>query len=394
VRRPTVLALVLGATLLVAAAPADEAASGLRQDPVYVDPSAEAVLPEPDAEDLRRRVEAAGTPVFVAVLPRAAGQAEDLVRDLRSAVGFRGTYVVVVGDELRSGSDVLPNADLLATSAVQEHATSGVAATLDALVDDLGAAAASAGGTSSPVPAPPGEGESEETDGSGGSPVVLVVLAVAVVGGLLWLAVRRRRREEARRQAALQAREDLRPSLTVLADDVLALEPAVALHEDARADYEEAVRRYRWAEAAIGQVDTMGEAGRVQRVLDEGHYAMARARAVTQGRPPPPPPPELTVPGPNREPPVVVGDDGVPGYVGWGGGWYGGGGWFGGDLLTGLAIGSILSGPGWGWGGGWGDGGDGGGDGGWGDGGGDGGDFGDIGGGDFGDFGDIGGGDF
>jgi hypothetical protein len=393
VRRLAVLVVLLGATLLVAAAPADDAATALRQDPVYVDPSAEAMLPEPDAEDLRRRVQAAGTPLFVAVLPRAAGDAEGVLRDVREAVGFRGTYIVVVGDALRSVSDVIPNADLLATSAVQEHASEGVAATLDVLVDDLGAAAGT-GGSSSPVPAP--SAEPAEEDESGGSPVVLVVLAVAVVGGLLWLVVRRRRREEARRQAALQAREDLRPSLTVLAEDVLALEPAVALHEEARADYEEAVRRYRWAENAIGQVDTMGEAGRVQRVLDEGHYAMARARAVTQGRTPPPPPPELTVPGPNQEPPVVVGDDGVPGYMGYGGGWYGGG-WFGGDLLTGLAIGSILSGPGWGWGGGsgWGgDGGDGGGDGGWGDGGDGGGDFGDIGGGDFGDFGDIGGGDF
>jgi hypothetical protein len=228
--------------------------------------------------------------------------------------------------------------------------------------------------------------EEPDRDGSGTSPVLLVVLAAVVVGGLVWLAVRRRRRKEARRREALEAREELRPSLTVLADDVLALEPAVALHDEARPDYEEAVRRYRWAEAAIGQVDTVAEAGRVQRVLDEGHYAMARARAITQGRPPPAPPPELAVPGPNREPPVVVGDDGVPGYAGWGGGWYGGG-WFGGDLLTGLALGSILGGPGWGWGDGGGDEGDGGG----------GGDFGDVGGGDLGDagdFGDIGGGDF
>jgi hypothetical protein len=386
------LAVAVAVGVLVAAAPADDAATALRDDPVYVDPEAEAMLRARDEADLRQRVEAAGTPVFVAVLPHAAGEADDVLQDVHDAVGVPGTYVVVVGDTLRVGSDLLRTADELADAAIDEHGTEGVAPTLDALVDDLRVAAAE-GGSAPPASSRSDGGElaatEDEDDDGGVSPVVLALLAVAVLGGIAWLVARRRRHERERRRAALQAREDLRPSLTVLADDVLALEPSIQLHEEARPDYDEAVRRYRWAEAAIGQVDTAAEAGRVQRVLDEGHYAMARARAITQGRPPPPPPAELTVPGPNREPPVVVGDDGVPGYVGWGGGWYGGG-WFGGDLLTGLAIGSILSGPGWGWGGGWGDGGE--------DGGGyegDGGDFGDVGGGDFGgDFGDVGGGDF
>ena len=386
--RPAAM-LALAAGVLVAAAPADDAATALRDDPVYVDAEAEATLPAADEADLRERVETAGTPVFVAVLPHAAGEADDVLRQVHEAVAVPGTYVVVVGDSLRAASDLLRTADELATAAVREHGTEGVAATLDGLVDDLRVAAAE--GAVSPGSAAPDGGRvaapDDEEDDAGASPLLVGLLAVAVVAGIVWFVARRRRQAAARRREALQAREDLRPSLTVLADDVLALEPAVALHEEARADYDEAVRRYRWADAALGQVDTAAEAGRVQRVLDEGHYAMARARAITQGRPPPAPPAELTVPGPNREPPVVVGDDGVPGYVGWGGGWYGGG-WFGGDLLTGLALGSILSGPGWGWGG------DGGGD--TGDVGdvGDGGDVGDIGGGDFGDFGDIGGGDF
>jgi hypothetical protein len=391
VRRTALLVLLAG--VLVATAPADDAATALRDDPVYVGPEAEATVPAGDEAELRAQVERAGTPIFVAVLPHAAGEAEDVLQDVHDAVGVPGTYVVVAGDRLAAASDLLRTADELATAAVREHGSEGVPATLDALVDDLAVAAAE-GGASPPGSASPNGGEvaapEEEDDDGGVSAVVLGLLAVAVVGGIVWLVVRRRRQAEARRREALQAREDLRPSLTVLAEDVLALEPAVQLHEEARADYEEAVRRYRWADAAIGQVDTVAEAGRVQRVLDEGHYAMARARAISQGRPPPPPPRELTVPGPNREPPVVVGDDGVPGYVGWGGGWYGAG-WFGSDLLTGLAIGSILSGPGWGWGG---DGSEGDGGGGYEGDGGDGGDFGDVGGGDFGDFGDVGGGDF
>ncbi len=389
---------------MLAAAPADDAVTALRDDPVFVDPDAEAALPAGDVADLRRRVEEAGTPIFVAVLPQSAGEPRGVLQEVREGLGADGTYVVVVGDQLWAASNRIRTADELASEAVQAHASEGPEVILDELVGDLAVAAAEGGDVGgSPAPSPsrsPGSAEDQDTGAdSGTSPVVLLLLAAAVVGGLAWLTVRRRRREEAQRREALQAREDLRPSLTVLADDVLALEPAVALHEEARPDYEEAVRRYRWAEAAIGQVDTQAEAGRVQRVLDEGHYAMARARAVTQGRQPPPPPPELSVPGPNREPPVVVADDGVPTYAGFGGGWYGGGGWFGGSLLTGLALGSMLGGPGWGWGGGYGGygyggEGDGGGDG-WGDGGGgDVGGWGDVGGGDFGDFGDMGGGDF
>ncbi|MCI3949400.1 MAG: hypothetical protein K0R11_1334, partial [Acidimicrobiales bacterium] len=256
--------------LLLGAAPADEAATALRRSPVYVDPGAEARLTPSQAADLRQRAEDAGTPIYIALLPRAAGATEDVLVEVREAVGFRGTYVVVVGDELRATSNVVPDADLVATRALQANGAEGVAPTLAALVDDLGDAATGSGASTDDGPlATTGDGSEAAEEEGGTSPVLLIVLVVAVVGGLLWLTVRRRRREEERRREALQAREDLRPSLTVLADDVLALEPAVALHEEARADYEEAVRRYRWAEAAIGQVDTLAEARRVQRVLDE-----------------------------------------------------------------------------------------------------------------------------
>ena len=129
---------------------------------------------------------------------------------------------------------------------------------------------------------------------------------------------------------------------------------------------------------------------RVQRVVDEGRYAMSRARAILDGREPPAPPPELQQPGRHDEPPLGVDARGEPAYVGYGGGFYGGGGWFGGGsgLFTGLMLGQMLGGFG-----GFGHHGDvivnqGDDGGGWGDMGG-----GDFGGGDFGG-GDFGGGDF
>ncbi|MBA2750698.1 MAG: hypothetical protein H0U41_00450 [Actinobacteria bacterium] len=225
-------------------------------------------------------------------------------------------------------------------------------------------------------------------------PVLLV--GAAGGGGGYWLWRKRKKAQEVQ-----DAREGLRPELQLLADDVLDLEPELALHPDAQADYAAAVSRYRAANAAMDQVRSMAQVERLRRILAEGNYAMARARARVDGREPPPPPPELASPGAHQEPAVVVDERGEPAYAGYGGGWYGGGGWFGGgDMLTGILIGSALGGGGWGggWGGGYGH--DHGGDDHGGDAGDGGGDFGggDFGGGDFGgsDFGggDFGGGDF
>jgi hypothetical protein len=194
VRRRVVLLLV-GAGLLVAASPADDAATALRDDPVYVDRAAEAMLPSTDEAELRRRVEAAGTPVFVAVLPHAAGEADTVLREVRREVGAPGTYLVVVGDGLRAASDVVGSADQLAAEAVRAHAAEGVAETLDALVDDVRAAVgeqAAPPGTSPPADRDTVATDDDPTDEAGTSPVLLVAGAVAFLGGLVWLALRRR----------------------------------------------------------------------------------------------------------------------------------------------------------------------------------------------------------
>ena len=196
-------------------------------------------------------------------------------------------------------------------------------------------------------------------------------------------------------------RQLLSAELSVLGSDVLELEPQVTMHPDARPDYDAGVTRYKSAQAALKYADDQVDLVRVERVIDEGRYAMDRARAHIEGRQPPPPPEKLTRPGRHDEPAMDLDDEGAPVYVGRGGmmPWYGGGGWFGGGtgLLTGLMLGQMLGGGfgGWGYGGGWGHGGHEGGDGGGGDSGEAGGDWGggDWGGGDFGG-GDFGGGDF
>ena len=401
------LLILLTLLLLVPANPAaaqvtslDAAASALRSNPVYVDPSAERAR-DVDADRLRGLIRRGDTPIYVAVLPAAAaneagvGNAEGVAEALVQRVGLRGTYAVVVGSSFRAGSSVLRSgqAQTLASASFQSKSSDGVGAVLETFVDRVNQTAAGQAGGGGAVSGSEGGNDSGGSSGSGSGGVLLVLLLLAGAGFFVWSRRRSkaRRAEEARQYAA--DRQLLQAELSVLGQDVMELEPDVSLHPDARPDYDAGVTRYQSAKAALEYADDRIDLVRVERVIDEGRYAMARARAVIDGRQPPPPPESLAQPGRHGEPPIELDDQRQPVYAGYGGGWYGGGGWFGGGsgVLTGLMIGSMLGG---GWGGGWGGGyygGQGGQDDGGGDGGGDSG--GDWGGGDFGG-GDFGGGDF
>ncbi len=403
------LVILLTLLLLLPVGPAaaqvtslDAAASALRSNPVYIDSSAERAG-DVDADRLRSRIRSGGSPIFVAVLPESAindagGDVNRLPTVLAQRVGLQGTYAVVAGRSFRAGSNVLPSgqAGSLATAAFQARSSDGVGAVLDTFVDRVNQAAAGqpAGGGPASGGTATG-GDERESSGSGSGGVLLALLLLAGGGFFIWSRkkTKARRAEEARQYAA--DRQLLQAELSVLGQDVMDLEPDVALHADARPDYDAGVTRYQSAKAALEYADDRIDLVRVERVIDEGRYAMARARAVIDGRPVPPPPESLAQPGRHGEPPIELDDQRQPVYAGYGGAWYGGGGWFGGGsggLLTGLLIGQMLGG---GWGGGWGGGHYGGygghQDGGGGDSGGDSG--GDWGGGDFGG-GDFGGGDF
>lgn len=402
-------ALMTGLVLLVAspvgaqtttASAVEEAGRALRRDAVFVHPGADPSISDSAADDLREKINDSGDPIFIAVLPPSAieevgGDASDLPKAVRDATGLSGTYGVVAARSFRAASDDRADADSLATAAVRQNGSRGLEAILDAFVEGL-----VSGGATSPGGSGGGGGSGtigggraeEESSGVAG----FACLGILGLGGVAaFVATRRRKRQQ--EAAVVARREGLRPYLQMLGDDVMQLEHEVTLKPDARDEYDAAVARFRAGSAALDSVRTDADLDRVERVIAEGNYAMARCRAVIEGREPPPPPPELAVPGRQNEPPVVI-QEGRPTYpdgYGGSGGWYGGGGWFdGGGLLTGILIGGMLGGGGGfgGWGGGHHDHGSGGNDndgGGWGGGG-----F-DVGGGDFGgDFGDVGGGDF
>ena len=345
---------------------------------------------------MRDAVRAADTPIYVAVLPASAadaagGDPAEIARQLSEAVGRPGTYGVVVGDSFRAGSSELPSGEAgqLASEALGRSGDDTTAVLVD--FAGLVGAAASAEGSG-------GTGGSESSDGdSGGTSIwlpILLVVGAGAIGYWVWRRSKRRQAEAAERARAEAAdRQMLQAEISVLADDIVRLEPEVALHPAAQSDFDAAVSRYRAAEAALEYADEPVDLVHVQRVVAEANYSMDRVRAIIQGREPPPPPTELQSVGPHGEPAIALDEDRQPAYVGYPGGYQGG--WFGGTgggLFSGLLLGSLLAGGfgGWGYGGHTtiiNEGGDGGGDGG--------GDFGggDFGGGDFGG-GDFGGGDF
>jgi hypothetical protein len=377
VRRLTVVVTfaVLGLLLCVTPASAqtgqpvlDRAASALRSSPVYVDPERAGDVDRAAANRLRERIADRGAPVFLAVLPagaieEAGGDANAVVEALARKVRLSGTYGVVAGNSFRAGSTNLApgRAGSAATAAFQAHRDEGIEAVLADFVDR---AAAAQGGSRSGEQNGSGSGEGDsgtfgggESSGDRGSDaggsLLPVVLLLGVGGGGLYLWQRGRQRRE-RTEEREEAQADLsllRAEVSVLAQDVMQLEPQIALHPEARDDYEAAVARYRVAQAALEQNDPRIDLVRVERVVNEGQYAMARARAIIDGRQPPPPPESLTRRGRHDEPPVDLDDEGRPAYVGYGSPFYGGG-WFGGGggLLTGLFLGQMLGGWG-GWGG-------------------------------------------
>ena len=413
------LAPLAALAALLAPAPAlageiDDAAESLRSDPVYVDPQAERAISPVEADRLRDRIRTAEAgPLYVAILPQdaveeAGGDPDGVVEQLHDQLGRDGTYAVVVGNSLRAGSTDVEGSGDLAAQALAQHRDEGVAPTLVAFVDAVGA-------ERNPETSRDGDG--------GGFPWVLALLVG--IPAVLFLVVRRRRNEE-RRVDLAEVREEVEADLVALADDVKALDADVerpGADPRAKEAYTRALDRYEEASRAFDRARAAEELEPVAAALEEGRWEMAVAKALLEGREPPERTPpcffdprhgpsvaevEWSPPGGMPRPVPVCEDDrralergAEPSIreVSSGGRrvpyWQAGpaygpytGGFFGGGILPGILIGSML-------GGGFGDpfGRDDGGD-----------DVGDLGGGDFGgDFGgggdlggggDFGGGDF
>ncbi|HEX8132363.1 MAG TPA: hypothetical protein VF880_02880, partial [Actinomycetes bacterium] len=129
---PVLAAALLGVAVTAAPAAAgpwvDRITGSLRGDPLYVDPAARPTLTPAAAAQVRARIAATGTPVFVAVLPRealaeAGGSAGRLAAMVAGSLDRPGTYLVVAGGQPGAGSDTLAQGEAagLASAAFRSH---------------------------------------------------------------------------------------------------------------------------------------------------------------------------------------------------------------------------------------------------------------------------------
>lgn len=259
--RPLLVALAL-ALALVAPAAAQDVAQALRDDPVYVDPSASDMLSASEADALRRRIEEAGVQLNIAILPERAGVPEQVATELRQETGT--ATAVVVGNAFRvAGPRDLVDDSRAAFDANREQ---GVAAVLLDFVDRAG-------------------GDEEGGVGPGG----IILLGALGAGGVAIAASRRRRRREEAAEFA-EVKENARDDLVALGDDIRALELDMELpgaSAGAKADYENAVAAYGRADQSWRLARRPEELEPVGAALEEGRWAMQSARARLEGRRPP-----------------------------------------------------------------------------------------------------------
>ena len=240
--------------------------------------SAERAITPAEADRLRDRIRTAEAgPLYVAILPQdaveeAGGDAGEVVRQLHEELGRDGTYAVVVGNSLRAGSTDVEGTGDLAAEALDRHRNEGVASTLVAFVDAVGA-----------------EQNPDTARGGGGGGFPWVLAFLVGIPAVLFLALRRRRNDE--RQAGLaEVRDEVEADLVALADDVRALDAGVERPDaDPRAKdaYTRALDRYEEASRAFERARSAEALEPVATALEEGRWEMAVAKAMLEGREPP-----------------------------------------------------------------------------------------------------------
>ncbi|MEU7467874.1 hypothetical protein AB0A94_04785 [Streptomyces sp. NPDC044984] len=367
--------LMAGAPGAQAATDLSEVARELRESPVYVDPEARDVLAESDAEALADKIEDAGEPVFVAVLP-ADYPTQDLFRNLRTETGVTGLYGIRLGDEFDARAD----SSVLSRQGVRNLVTSvqGAGDAKAQLNDFVDGALRSTGGSA----------PDSWSDGSGGDvPVgglitVGAVLAAGGAGAYALVRRNRRRHEEEQRAALEKLRVVVDEDITAFGEELdrLDFHPAEPGADDAmRADYAHALDAYEKSKSFMAAARKPEDVRAVTQAVEDGRFALASLAARRAGRPLPERRPPCffdprhgpsvadavwTPPGgAEREVPVCAADrtrladgldpavrevdteygrrpywDAGPAYGPWAGGYFGGG------LLPGLLVGTMLGG--------------------------------------------------
>jgi hypothetical protein len=300
-RTRAVLALAAALGLVaVTAAPAaagpwvDRTAGSLREDPLYVHQAARPTLTPAAAAQVRAALARAGTPVFVALLPRqalaeAGGSAARLAALVAGSLGRPGTYLVVAGGRPGAGSDTLGRGEAaaLASAAFREHPGDLRASLLDftgRVSRAAGVPPSTAPAAQQPAPAP--EPATRET----ALQVVLVfALLAALAVGANMVARNRGQRRTVRRGAEVgEVRALVEEDLRALSDDLrnldVDLRAVEAEHPRAVPQYTRAYEQLERASDAFDRATTVEDIAPVSSALESGRFAMDAARALFEGR--------------------------------------------------------------------------------------------------------------
>ncbi|WP_058046212.1 hypothetical protein [Streptomyces roseifaciens] len=282
--------IALAGTALYAPAPAAHAATGLdtvaealREKPVYVDPRAAGQLSAADADALAKKIEDAGKPVFVAVLPASPEFPKATVfRDLRTKVGIAGVYAIRLGDDFNAHADsrvMSRNAVGNLVGSVQR--SGGDAGTmLNSFVDQADRQARGRA---------PGSWDGAES--GVGTAGLITGGAIVVAGGAGAYALYRRnkRKREERERAELDAlRVVVDEDITAFGEELdrLDFHPSEPGADDAmRRDYEEALDAYEEAKSKMAAAARPEDVTAVTATLDKGRFALATLAARRSGAP-------------------------------------------------------------------------------------------------------------
>ena len=286
--------LILAACALALAAPhaalalthattaVDEAVDFLRSDPVFVHPDAETKISSSEADELRRRIrEADAGPVFIAMLPQSAGNPDTVLRSIHDQMRREGTYAVVIGDRFRAGSDSGVGVSGAQARRAAVAQADGVAPTLNAFVDELGAQKRGEAGRS--------RDRGRDGGGDPGSGSLILLGLVAGGGGLLFMRAKRRRRRQEQEELE-EVKRFARDDLVALGDDIRALDLDVEMPDadkQAKEDYNRAVTLYTQAEQDFDNARRPEDLEPVSSALEEARWAMSSAKARLAGEEPP-----------------------------------------------------------------------------------------------------------
>ena len=280
-RVASVLGLLLIALLGLASATSalssvDAVAASLKQSPVYNDPDSERPLSPSQESALLEQVQSAGTPVYIAVVPKSfissnGGTADAALSSLYRAVGKPGTYALVAGTTFRANSTLFAVNDIAAQAVVKNQGGSSYDV-LAQFVTGVSARAANGGSGGS-------------SDG-GGFPWgwLLIGAGAAGAGGAVTYSVRKKKKAEADQLAAVKSVID--EDVTSFGEQVAAFDITDQRLDDAgRTDLQSAIDSYRKASDGADRMTNAKEASAITANLEDGRYAMACVFARVNGAP-------------------------------------------------------------------------------------------------------------